>query len=232
MIKAVLFDFDDTLYEYEKTNLAGERAVYEILKDKNISFEEFKEKYYECKVEIHRELAGTASSHNRVLYFHRFIEKTHRDVKPSLILDMYDAYWNAFLENMVLHNRVIEVLKELKKKRIKIGIVTNLTTHIQLRKLKKLGLEDYVDILVTSEEVGAEKPRAIMFLKALNKLDLKPKEALMVGDSLINDIEGGNSVGLKTVLIDKKGLDLSDINDYRKPDYVIKDIKELLNIIK
>ena len=113
-----------------------------------------------------------------------------------------------------------------------IAIVSDMTTHIQLRKLKKLKITKYIDYLVTSEEAGSEKPHSIMFLLALNKLRLKPEEVIMVGDSLISDIEGANSVGIPTALIKKGRFYKQSEESYQKPNIVIKEIPEILDILK
>ncbi len=230
--KAILFDLDNTLYDYEAPHKKALKAVYNILKGSlNISFVKFKELYKMSKIEIHRELTGSASSHNRVLYFQRLIEKAHGTVEPSIILKLYSTYWDTLLKNMKLGTGVLETLKELKKRNIKIAIVSDLTTHIQLRKIHKLGITRYVDVLVTSEEAGSEKPHAIMFLMALNKLDIFPQEGIFVGDNTINDIEGANAVRLDTILIKSGSLAKDSDEDYQKPNFVIKQIPEVLNIL-
>ncbi|MBR9702110.1 HAD-IA family hydrolase, partial [Candidatus Pacearchaeota archaeon] len=200
--KAILFDLDNTLYDYEAPHKKALKAVYDVLKgDVNISFVKFRELYKLSKSEIHRELTGSASSHNRVLYFQRLIEKTNNTVDPSIILKLYSTYWDTLLKNMKLGKNVLATLKELKKRGLKISIVSDLTTHIQLRKIQKLGITKYIDVLVTSEEAGTEKPRAIMFLLALNKLDVSWHDAIFVGDNSVNDIEGANAVRMDTILI-------------------------------
>ena len=230
--KAILFDLDNTLYDYEGPNGKALKAVFDILSKKiNISFTKFKILYKISKVEIHRELGGLASSHNRVLYLQRLIEKTHNTINPSIILKLYSAYWDTLLRNMRLRVGALETLKRLKKKGLKIAIVSDLTTHIQLRKIHKLGITKYVDVLVTSEEAGSEKPHAIMFLLTLNKLDISPHEAIFVGDNPINDIEGANAVKMDTVLIKKGGLTRESEEDYQKPNFVIKNIPEVLKIL-
>lgn len=233
MKKAVLFDLDNTLYDFDTPHKKALREVHKILKKHiNISFDKFLKLYNISKTEIKRELSGIASSHNRVLYFQRLIEKTHNTIEAGLVLKLYKTYWDTLLKKMKLNKGVLNTLKELKRKRIKTAIVSDLTTHIQLRKLEKLGINKYIDILVTSEEAGSEKPHSIMFLLTLNKLNLKPDEAIMVGDNTIADIEGANSVGLDTVLIKKGKLSKRYKEDYQKPDYTIKEINELLKIIK
>lgn len=231
--KAILFDLDDTLYAYNPVHKKALKAVYNLLKNElNISLKKFTELFNLSKSEIHQELSGTASSHNRVLYFHRLIEKTHKTVDPRIILKLYDTSWNTFLNNMKLGKGVVETLKELKKQNIKIVLVTDLTTHIQLRKIEKLKITKYVDYLVTSEEAGSEKPHSIMFLLALNKLNILPSETMMVGDNILKDIGGANSVKLDSVLITNDKTIKANKEDYKKPNYVINSIPEVLNIIK
>ncbi|MBR9678129.1 MAG: HAD-IA family hydrolase [Nanoarchaeota archaeon] len=231
--KAVLFDLDDTLYDYDPAHKAALKQVYKILKEEiKISYNKFLRLYNISKSEIHRELAGTASSHNRVLYFQRLIEKTHQTIASDTILKLYNAYWDAFLKKMKLRIGVLKTFKTLKDNCIKIGIVTDLTANIQLRKLSKLGLNHYINTLVTSEETGSEKPNPIMFLLALNKLNILPKDAVFVGDNPIKDIEGGNSIGLDTILISNKKTKQVFDYDYQKPDHYIQEIPEILDIIK
>ncbi len=232
MKKAVLFDLDSTLYDYEKVHKTALRAVYKILnKNIKISFSKFKRLYNVSKREIHRELAGTASSHNRVLYFQRLIEKTHNTVDPDIILRLYRCYWDTLLKNMKPYKGVKDTLKKIKEKGMKIAIVSDLTTHIQLRKIHKLGITQYIDYLITSEEAGSEKPHSIMFLLALNKLDVNPDEAVMVGDNTISDIEGANAVRLDTILLKKGKLAKQPEENYQKPNYVINKITEILDIL-
>ncbi|MBD3355173.1 HAD-IA family hydrolase [Candidatus Woesearchaeota archaeon] len=232
MKKAVLFDLDNTLYDYDPAHKKALKQTHKILKKHiKISFKRFLKLYDVSKAEIHKELSGTASAHNRILYFQRLIEKTENTVVPNIILELYDTYWNTFLKSMKLRKNAVFTLKKLKEKGLKIVIVSDLTTRIQLRKLKKLKIADYIDFLVTSEEAGSEKPHSIMFLLALNKLKILPKEALMVGDNVVADIEGANAVGLDTVLIKNKKPLRKQKEDYRNPNHVIKEIDEVLDLI-
>ncbi|MBD3249940.1 HAD-IA family hydrolase [Candidatus Woesearchaeota archaeon] len=232
MIKAILFDLDNTLYDYTYAHkVAIKAAFYELRKHIRISYSHFSKLYKISRDETHKELAGTASAHNRILYFQRLIEKTENTIKPDIVLKLYDSYWNTLLDNMKIFPGSLEVLKYCRENDIKTAIVSDLTTRIQLRKLKKLGISGYVDVLVTSEEAGSEKPHSIMFLLTLNKLKICPEEAVMVGDNAVADIEGANFVGLTTVLLKKGNLSKMPKEEYKKPDYSIKNIKGLIKIV-
>jgi putative hydrolase of the HAD superfamily len=95
------------------------------------------------------------------------------------------------------------VLKELKKRGYKLGIITNTVTsreeHVRMA-LKRIDLERYFDVVVTSVDVGFNKPEEEIFLTALKAVDVKPEEAVMVGNRVSADIVGGNRIGMKTIL--------------------------------
>ena len=232
--KVVLFDLDNTLYDYKPVHEKALNEVYKILKKEiEISHKEFLKLFKISRAEINRELAGTASSHNRVLYFQRLVEKSHNTIESNVVLKLCNAYRDNFLKNVKLKKGVIQTLKKLKQLNIKTAIISDLTTNIQLRKMSKLGITPLIDVLVTSEEAGSEKPNPIMFLLALNKLSVLPSDAIMVGDNPINDIEGGNSVGLDTILItNKKSTEIQFNEDYQKPNYTVKEIPEILSILQ
>jgi len=69
--------------------------------------------------------------------------------------------------------------------------------HIQIRKLERLGVLDLIDFLVTSEEVGCEKPDSKVFDLALRKINLSKEDVIMIGDSLTKDVEAAQTYGIK-----------------------------------
>jgi putative hydrolase of the HAD superfamily len=87
----------------------------------------------------------------------------------------------------------------LEKYQNKICLVTDLTAHIQYRKIHKLKLNQYCQSIVTSEEAGKEKPNPLMFKLALQKLNLKSSEVCMIGDNFKKDIFGANSLNIHTI---------------------------------
>ena len=204
MIKTILFDLDDTLYDYESTHKKAMNEVYTFLKKEiGMTRKKFLKLFNESRTEIKMELGGTASAHNRVLYFQRLVEKTHGTLEAELVKKLYRIYWDYFIREMKLNSGVLSTLKELKKRNLKIILVSDMTTYVQLRKIIKLKINKYIDYLVTSEETGSEKPHSIMFLTALKKANCLPLEAIMIGDSRNKDVAGANSIGMNTIWITK-----------------------------
>ena len=230
--KAVLFDTDNTLYEYEPANKKATKAVGEKLNNLlGIKEQEFLIKYAQSKNEIKAQLGKTASSHSRLLYFQRLLELLGLKAQLLIALDLEQTFWRTFLDNAPLFNGVRDIFFELKKRDIPIGIVTDLTSHIQLRKLTYFGLEDIFDAVVTSEEVGADKPNEKVFKLALKKLNLENEENIwMVGDNPDADVIGGKKINAVTFQKLHKGI-VQGINE-QEPDVIFDNFIQLNHYIQ
>lgn len=199
MIKAILLDLDNTVYKYDPLNSVAEKAVFQRLNEfYPVEETEFRSLLKQAKTKVKKMLPEQAASHNRLLYMQILCELVK--VNPlTYAKSLYDAYWDTFLEGMSLTNDVKEFFEA--NKSLPICLVTDLTAHIQYRKIEKLGLDKWISSMVTSEEVGIEKPHPIMFLFALQKLSLTTDEVVMIGDSFKKDILGASDLGIKSYWI-------------------------------
>lgn len=202
MIQAVVFDLDNTLYDYDSCNAIAEKKLFETIEsDFDIPADEAADMLRKAKKSVKSRLGEeVAAAHNRLLYMQNICEQVGRN-PLKYAMGFYDTYWDTMLDQMTCFEYVKPLLAELRVKGIRIGILTDLTAHIQYRKLKRLGLVDSIDCLVTSEEAGAEKPAEEMFRLILDKLGVEPDKALMIGDSERKDIVGARKLGMKTLLI-------------------------------
>ena len=227
---AVFFDLDNTLYPYQPCNEAGKRAAWHRANDLGYELdrEAFEARDQEARSEVKRELAGTASAHERFLYFKRLIEIHTETHKARHALELGEAYWESYIEEMELFDGVVETFDAIAEAGLDIAIVSNLTTRIQLKKIEHLGIEGSIDLVVTSEEAGSEKPASIMFTLPLSQLDLRPSEVVMVGDSVTADIEGGNAVGLTTVLFNS---DETELESRRHPDHHVDAFPDIAEVV-
>jgi putative hydrolase of the HAD superfamily len=201
-VDAVLFDLDDTLYPYGPCNEAGTRAAFETYRDRggDLDAEAFEARRARARAATKREVGATASSHSRHIYYKRLVADLPGPFDAGLARALGDAYWDAYLDEMTAFGDALDTLAALREAGRDVAIVTNLTMRVQLRKLAELGVDAYLDAVVTSEEVGREKPAAPVFTTALARLDRAPSEALVVGNSPHRDIEGGNALGIETAL--------------------------------
>lgn len=231
--RAVFFDLDDTLYPYPPCNEAGKEAARHRAHDLgyDLGRERFESLYQEARREVKRELAGTASAHERYLYFKRAVEIYTGSHQAADALELGEAYWSGYIEEMELFDGVEATLERISDAGLSIAVVSNLTTRIQLEKLDHLGVSEYADLVVTSEETGREKPSAIMFTLPLAQLDLRPSEALMVGDSLDADVRGANAVGMTSALFNAAAPDAEeDAPPVARPDHSLDAIADVVEV--
>lgn len=198
-MKAVIFDIDNTIYSYNVCDKTGVKAAYSVFRsERELSEPDFLDALKAAKEYTKLNNRGTASSHNRMLYFQNVCEQ-FGVLNSDMVLALYNAYWDSFLNEMTLFPMVKETMDMLKKNNIKIAFCTDLTANIQFRKLSRLNLRTAANAIVTSEECGTEKPDPKIFAAVLKKLGEKPSEAVMVGDDLKRDIEGAEAVGISPI---------------------------------
>jgi putative hydrolase of the HAD superfamily len=106
---------------------------------------------------------------------------------------------------MVLFDDVIPTLTQLKERDLVLGLISNVDRDITPL-YQGLGLAKWLGVVVTSQEVGFNKPDPQIFRAALRKAKLRPIEALYVGDQPQIDVAGANGAGMLGILIDRKGL--------------------------
>jgi len=228
---AILFDTDNTLYDYGPANALAERSVEAKVQNLlGVNTDIFRSTYQQSKQQIKSQLGRTASSHSRLLYFQRVLELLGFKAQLMTALDLEQTFWRTFLANAPLFPGVMDLLDDLRYNNIPIAIVTDLTSHIQLRKLTYFNLEETFDAVVTSEEVGADKPDSRNFNLALEKLGLTTDhEIWMVGDNPETDIAGGRSIGATTFQKIHRGGSVGTSN--LAPDFTFRHFAELRNCV-
>ena len=135
--------------------------------------------------------------------------------EKALVEEAIKIIVSARAENAVVFPDSKPLLEKLSKRRIKLGIISNVSSHgVAVEILRKVGLLEYFDRVVTSAFVGIRKPDPGIFLYALMQFKLQPRQAVIVGDSERHDVWGGRITGMKTVLVSKRPV-ADSIADYR-----------------
>ena len=236
MVKAVLFDFIGTLAHLKHPKKAEETAFKSAHKSliKNgveITYQEFKTAYFKLRSETLKILLDEELKEvNLCDRFSMTLKLLGHDLLPEdkIIVEAADAFFSEYFKALKPDENTIPVLKELKEKYM-LGIVSLLMYSPPLQKfLDKHNMLDFFDVIVTSADVGYRKPHPKIFLAALEKINVKPFEAVFVGDDPIRDVLGAKNVGMKTILIQ-----LEEKKPYRvKPDKIIVELKQLPKIIE
>ena len=110
-----------------------------------------------------------------------------------------------------LFDDVLSTVKTLKQRNLILGLLTNLAKDMDPI-CRKLGLEPYLDFVVTSQEAGADKPNSPIFLAALDKAGVNASDAVHVGDQYKLDVIGARGVGINPILIDRYDI-YPEVND-------------------
>lgn len=148
------------------------------------------------------------------------------------VVDAFNLRVSAkYVEMQVLYPETKEVLKKLASS-YGLGVIANQpreTTQF----LNKLGLSEYLDVVVLSNCVGFAKPDSRIFLHALEEAKCKAEKAMMIGDRLDNDIAPAKSVGMLATRV-KRGMMTCQVplSELERPDYEIDSLRDLLTVLR
>jgi HAD superfamily hydrolase (TIGR01509 family) len=202
-VKGILIDIDDTLYDYKTTHNKIINLVYNYLDENQkevLPRDKFVKTYTSLRKQITKELNSNGSSRSRLFAFQRLAENLTIN-QPFVFGERFEnIYWDLFLNEIQPFPHVKEFLNLARNMGIVVCAVSDMQTAVQIKKILKLDLEEYIDFLVTSEEVGHEKPNKKIFEKALKKINLQNDQVVMIGDSMAKDIEGAKSLKIDSYL--------------------------------
>jgi putative hydrolase of the HAD superfamily len=207
MMKAVIFDLDNTLYAYWPAHHAGFRALTDYARSVlGIEPEELSALHREGDRLLHARAGdNTAAVHNRLIRYQLMLEK--RGLPICHAPRMERRYWDSYFAEMEPEPGTRETLLALRKRGLRIGIGTNMTASQQYTKLELLGLLELVDFIVCSEEVSAEKPDRRFFDCCVEKAGCLAEECLFVGDDQKRDVLAALDAGLLPVWLQREGME-------------------------
>ncbi|WP_226580505.1 pyrophosphatase PpaX [Halobacillus litoralis] len=155
-----------------------------------------------------------------------------RKVNPDKVEEMVETYRKHNIENhdryVKAYDGVVDTIEALKEKGYRLGIVTTKMRNTVQMGLELTNLDGLFETVITLDDVNNAKPHPEPIVKALDLLNSKASEALMVGDNT-HDIEAGQNAGVRTagVAWTIKGREvLDDLN----PDYMLTNMRDLLEI--
>lgn len=229
MIKAVVFDVDDTLYDLSTPFKQVCRTVFP--EDTGLDLEGafLASRRYSDSVYA-SSLSGKISMEE--MYIYRF-ENAFRDYGKKI--DAQTAlFFQAVYEQKQQEIKMTEAMKKLLENlsgKMKLGIVTNGPTQHQWDKVNALGVEQWIpkEHILISGEIGIAKPDTGIFAAELGRLDLQKEDVCYVGDSFENDIVGAKGAGWKAVWYNHRG---HQATEEVMPDYIVKSEDELITLLE
>ena len=235
MIKTVIFDFGDTLV-LSKNKPSDFFISYKEALKKNKLFFNKKVINGAYKITEAKWKSLTEKEKQKLGLFEQiFVEAI--GVKPSkkMCLSLAQDYYAFRTKNDSLMSNALKTLKELKKKKLILGVITNTKTDANYKLAKKLKILKYFKYFLMSHKEKTIKSELGIFYTILNKINknrkhkILPTECLMVGNNL-NEDTAASQIGMKTAILTKR-LCVNKKKPFFEPDYYINDLKELISLI-
>ena len=214
----IIFDLDNTLYDARQYFESAFAEISEYLSGKyNVN----KKAIYNKLLELWKE---KTSMYPRL--FDDFLESVKLDESITELIRIFD---NCQI-NLRTYQDVPYILKELKNRGYKLGILTDGKTFRQNRKIDSLGIRNFFDEIVISDELGYRKPSVVPYKYILERLGVEPYYSIYVGDNPLIDFKGAKKIGMYTVRI-LRG-EFKHIENNTFIDWNIDKFKELIEIIE
>ena len=195
MFNYLLFDLDNTLYNYEICyKNALEHVIDHIHQKYNLNKYDLYTRFEKIKKIFQNTIINNASSHNKCIQFKKLCEHFHLPLEEAIYL--YNLFIDEFDKNLVLYETTEDFLQFCVSKNIKLYIVTNNLFYEQVCRLKKLNILKYFNKIYSSEEFGLEKPDTKLFYSILQENNINKNEVAMIGDSYKMDIESVNLIDI------------------------------------
>jgi putative hydrolase of the HAD superfamily len=222
MIRAVVFDLDNTLVDFMAMKRQAIDAAIHAMRDAGLrlSADEIRRRIDAIYAERGIEFQNVFDQ----LLFDEFSKVDYKILASGII-----AYRRAREAALVPYPHVFMTLVELAKMHLKLGVVSDAPAREAWLRLCYLDFHHLFDTVVTFDDTRVRKPAPEPFLEALKRLGVRPEESLMVGDWAERDVVGAKQVGMKTVFArygDTFGTLVSNA------DYAIDDVAEVVEIVK
>jgi putative hydrolase of the HAD superfamily len=231
VIKAVVFDLDNTLEEFTQhedsveAEMAAELAeVYGVDAKRFIKiFDTIKIGYLHSR--------SLPQDYGRDTWFSETL--AHFDVFDADIDALVQDYWDRLLDRVRLFNGAEKVLQELKDT-YPLGILSDSDgdRYWKEQRIKRLHITKYFDAIVTSDDVGANKPHPRGFIEVCNQLHCATNEAIMVGDHPEVDHLMAKELGMVTVWITEGIDEKHKKKKYDYVDYTVDKLTEVPELVK
>lgn len=221
MIKAVIFDLDNTLIDFMTMKKISCDAAINAMIGAGLNINKDK-----ATKELFA-LYGKYGMEEKTI-FQKFLKKLAKKIDYEILASGIVAYRRVRIGFLEPYPNVSEVLFELKKRGIKLAIISDAPRLKAWIRLVSMKINHLFDAVVTFDDTKEYKPSIKPFKFAFRKLNIKPHESLMVGDWPERDIKGAKKLGMLTCFAKYGNPKVKNSG----ADYEINDIKELLEIVE
>jgi len=228
-LRGILFDYGHTLVwfpKYAEARVTSARNVRQVLLDLGVSVEVSRAQALieSCTLRPNDTTVSAEEEATRILLSTGVKKFVRNDLKRII-----QAEWKPYIQDVRTRKGVKEALENLKMRGLKLGILANIWSGAMNPVLARLGLADFFDTTVADMDVGFSKPTPRIFRLALDRLQLLPEQAVMVGDNPKTDIQGAHELGVSTVRL-MRGPNRTQ-PDSVKTDFKIRNFSTLPSVV-
>lgn len=225
-IDCVVFDFDDTLYDYENLN---KNCLEQVFKDISRVFDIDYERIISNYKIVKKECEVVTLNHNKLVYFIKLFKNL--SLSLHLAVRYHKDYEELFYSSIVLFDKCLDFIQYLYLDKIKIIVLTNNTIENTINKLEKLNIIQFIHSVVTSDIVGFEKPDPNIYsflFKLLESYNIQCP--VFIGDNYKNDIKPFVDRGFRAFLKTDDILDESHTDKFSNYESLLSRFKIDFNI--
>ncbi|HEU0297093.1 MAG TPA: HAD family hydrolase [Anaerolineales bacterium] len=233
--RAVVFDFGGTLmygrHAWEPYIAQADETLTEYLRLQGMELNintfpsEFRTRLVDYFNQREKDLLeATYSSVLREL----LIEKGYGGVSSNVIREALDRLFSVTQSNWALEEDSLPTLQKLQASGYSLGLISNAGDDQDVQKLvRNFNIQRYFDFVLTSAACSYRKPHRRIFELALANWYLHPEEAVMVGDSLLADVQGAQKVGMYGVWLNRRADPQMEIQESVRPDASLSSLADL-----
>ena len=223
MLKAIIFDLDNTLVDFLFMKNQAVDAAITGMKESGIDLSHDK-----AKKHIFDIYEKEGYEYQEVL--NKFIISVYGQINYKILAAGIVSYRIAKEKSLVTYPNVNNTLIKISKLGLKLGLITDAASREAWTRLYSVKLHHIFDKVITYDDTKSYKPSKIPFTMILDYFKISPNEAVMVGDWPERDMQGAKNVGMRTAYA-KYG-DQGGNNTPIKTDIILNDISEIINYIK
>ena len=222
MIKAIIFDLDNTLLDFVKMKQFAVKAAITAMIEAGLNVDE--EKAYQDIFDLYVEKGWENQQ-----VFDDYLNQTVGKVSNKILAAGIVSYRRAREATLLVYPNVNKTLIELIKMGIQLSVVSDAPSREAWMRLYYLNLHHVFDPVLTFDDTGVRKPSPKPFEMALEIMKSTPDEVLMIGDWPERDVVGAKQIGMKTIFA-RYGDTFGTVDS--GADWDVNDIYELVDIVK
>lgn len=222
MIKAIIFDLDNTLLDFVKMKQFSVKAAITAMNEAGLEVDE--KKAYEDIFDLYMERGWENQQ-----VFDDYLNQTVGEVSNKILAAGIVSYRRAKEATLLVYPNVNKTLIQLIKMGINLAVVSDAPSREAWMRLYYLNLHHVFDPVLTFDDTGVRKPSPKPFQMALDYLKIEPNEAIMIGDWPERDVVGAKEIGMKTIFA-RYGDTFGTVDS--GADWDVNDVYEVVNIIK